>query len=53
MLGIRHLAEPIRDVAFSGRRESVSAGLRMYEVGEALLAILLGLSRCQGHCVSD
>ena len=31
----RHLAGPTRDVGFAGRRESVCAGLRMYEVGES------------------
>ena len=30
----RHLAESIRGVGFAGHRESVSAGLRMYGVGE-------------------
>ena len=32
---IRRLAGSIRGVGFAGRRESVSAGLRMYGVGEA------------------
>ena len=31
----RHLAGPTRDVGSAGRRESVSAGLCRYEVGEA------------------
>jgi len=31
----RHLAGPTRDVGSAGRRESVSAGLRRYKVGEA------------------
>ena len=31
----RRLAGPTQDVGSAGRRESVSAGLRMYKVGEA------------------